>query len=354
MKYKIKSKATPTGRLLHKLKSTKAKASFMLLLIFFILILTGCNGGEVKAQLYAMNTVVDLTFYGGDETALVSSELNRLESILSVTREQSDISKINASNGNTVTVSEDTANVLKTAQTVYSDTQGCFDPTIYPVLRLWGFTGDSFRVPADSEINGALEKVGFASVSIDGCSLTAPKGVELDLGGIGKGYAGKMCRDLLKKSSVQSALLSIGGNVQTVGLKPDGSRWTVALKNPDGGDALCKISIGECAVVTSGGYERYFEENGKRYHHIIDPKTGRPAESEFKSVTVICEDGAVADALSTAFYVGGREVISKYLSGNSDVEVILYTNDNKLEATSGIKENIRDCTVQLYGAIKER
>ena len=318
------------------MKKKTIRPTAVLLLILLLLILTSCKGSETKSQLYAMNTVIDLTFYGEDKTALVSGELNRLESLFSVTREQSDISRLNRADGQSVTVSEDTASVLQTAGEVYRDTDGCFDPTIYPVVRLWGFTGDSFRVPDDAELQNALQYADFSRVSLDGASVTLQKGAQLDLGGIGKGYAGKKCRDLLKKSGVQSALLSLGGNVQTVGLKPDGSQWTVALKNPDGGKSLCKIRVGECAVVTSGGYERYFEQDGKRYHHIIDPKTGKPSDSEYKSVTVICEDGALADALSTAFYVGGEQVIRDYLSSHSGVDVILYTDDGRLLVSEGI------------------
>lgn len=322
----------------------------LLLLISLMLILTSCKGSETKSQLYAMNTVVDLTFYGGDKTALVSAELNRLESLLSVTREQSDISRLNRADGQSVTASDDTASVLETALEVYRDTDGCFDPTVYPVLRLWGFTTDSFRVPDSDEIENALKYTDFSRVSLDGSTVKLPKGFELDLGGVGKGYAGKRCRDILKENGVDSAIISIGGNVQTVGTKPDGSKWTVALKNPDGGESLCKITVGECAVVTSGGYERYFEQDGKRYHHIIDPKTGKPADSEFKSVTVICEDGAVADALSTAFFVGGRSVVKKYLAEHGDVDVVLYTNNNGIIVSRGIADNVQDCDFEILDA----
>lgn len=322
------------------------KSGIIMLSIFISLLFASCKGGETKSQLYAMNTVVELTFYGGDETALVSKELNRLESLFSVTREESDILKINSSEGKAVTVSEDTALALETARQVYTDTHGCFDPTVYPVVRLWGFTTDNYRVPDSTEIENALKYTDFSRVSIDGLQVCAPKGAQLDLGGIGKGYAGKRCRDLLKEKGVSSALLSIGGNVQTVGLKPNGTKWTVALKNPDGGKSLCKVRVGECAVVTSGGYERYFEENGEQYHHIIDPKTGRPADSEFKSVTVICADGALADALSTAFFVGGQEIVREYLSKHSGVDVILYTNNNELIASEGISNDMSDCVIQ--------
>lgn len=295
-----------------------------------------------------MNTIIEATFYGKDGSQLVSSELNRIEGLLSVTKDNSDIGRINSSDGNLVEVSEDTKNVLTTAIDIYNESDGDFDPTIYPIVELWGFTTDNYRIPSEEELNKAMSLVDFSKVKLTDNTVAVPEGVKLDLGGIGKGYAGEKCCEILKANDITSAILSIGGNVQTVGLKPDGSLWTVALKNPDGGENLCKIKVGECAVVTSGGYERYFEEDGKRYHHIIDPKTGKPAESEYKSVTIICSDGARADALSTAFYIGGEKLIKEYLNKYSDLNVILYTNDNELFITREISDS-----VTLSGAVSE-
>lgn len=303
--------------------------------------LSSCSNTEkIETELYAMNTVINLSFYGEDGSQLVSSELNRLERLFSATDAESDIGRINNSSGKAVSVSKDTIEALNTAKSIYNETDGCFDPSVYPVVKLWGFTSDEYNVPGDNEIEALLPYVDYSKVQINGDTVTVPNGAQLDLGGIGKGYAGGSCRDILVENGITSAVLSIGGNVQTVGLKPDGSLWTIGLKNPDGGENLCNIEVGECAVVTSGGYERYFEKDGKRYHHIIDPKTGKPADGEYKSVTVICSDGAQADALSTAFFVGGEKVVKEYLKNHKDVNVILYTDNNELYISRAIESSI--------------
>lgn len=301
-----------------------------------------------ESELYAMNTVVSLTFYGSDETAAVSAELNRLESLFSVTRESSDIGILNSSQGEAVDVSEETIDILNIAKSIYNDTDSAFDPTIYPVVRLWGFTTDEFSVPSDEELQQALKLVDFSKVEISADTVTLPQGAMLDLGGIAKGYAGRLCRDILKESGVESAVISIGGNVQTVGENPRNDKWRIALRNPDGGQYLCNILVDETAVVTSGGYERYFEIDGKRYHHIIDPSTGSPADSEFESVTVVAEDGAVADALSTAFFIGGQKLVKNYLAEHEEIGVVIYTVDGTLLVSENMSSG-----VELSGAVDE-
>lgn len=333
-----------------KLKNTLRALITVILVISILTSLSACEGEDQKyeSELYAMNTLVDLTFYGSDETAAVSAELNRLEALFSVTRENSDIGRLNSSQGKAIAVNKETIEVLNIAKGIYNETDNTFDPTIYPVVRLWGFTTDDFKVPTEEEIEAALKLVDFSKVEISADTVTLPQGAMLDLGAIAKGYAGKMCRDVLKENGVESAVLSIGGNVQTVGENPKDDYWKIALRNPDGGQYLCNILVGETAVVTSGGYERYFEIDGKRYHHIIDPSTGRPANSEFKSVTVVAEDGAVADALSTAFYVGGLELVKNYLAEHPEIGVIIYTVDDNLL----ISDNMSGY-VELSGAVKE-
>ncbi len=337
------------GRIM-KFKSQIKKISALFLAVTVLTSIASCEGEQKKyeSELYAMNTVINLTCYGSDATAQVSTELNRLESLFSVTRENSDIWRINSSQGCSIEISDETAEVLNIAEEIYNDTDTAFDPSIYPVVRLWGFTTDSFSVPSKADIQNALKLVDYSKVKIEGNTVTSPQGAMLDLGGIAKGYAGRICRDLLKANGVDAAVLSLGGNVQTVGKNPNGGKWKIALRNPDGGQYLCNILVDECAVVTSGGYERYFESDGKRYHHIIDPATGYPADSEFKSVTVIAQDGAVADALSTAFYIGGLQLVKEYLSSHSGIEVILYTNDNELIVSKDISSSL-----EFNGAIKE-
>ena len=162
----------------------------------------------------------------------------------------------------------------------------------------------------------------------------------VDLGGIAKGYASDKLAELLKKKGVKSAWLSLGGNVCAIGTKPDGSPWRSAVQNPaDENDYVGVVEISDACAVTSGGYQRYFEENGKKYHHIIDPATGKPAESGLTSVTIICKDGTKADALSTALYVMGLDDALAYWKTQDDFEVILVTEEGEVVATEGLKDS---------------
>ena len=180
-----------------------------------------------------------------------------------------------------------------------------------------------------------------------------PAGMEIDLGSIAKGYAGQQAAKLLREKGVTSALLNLGGNVQTIGSKPDGGAWQIAVKNPHSKEPMMVVSVRDKAVVTSGGYERYFEQDGKTYWHIMDPKTGRPADSGLLAVTVIGEDGAMCDGLSTSLFVMGLEKAAALWAESSDFEAIFIAADGTVYITDGLKEDFSllsdyaDTTVQV-------
>ena len=164
-----------------------------------------------------------------------------------------------------------------------------------------------------------------------------PEGFALDLGGIGKGYAAGRCKEILKAHGVTSALLSLGGNVSALGSKPDGTAWTVAIEDPDGGDYLGTVQIADQCVVTSGGYQRYFEQDGVRYWHILDPETGKPARSGMKSVTIVSADDTLADALSTALFVMGPERAAEFWRVHrAEFGAVWLTEDGRLFVTEGL------------------
>ena len=196
---------------------------------------------------------------------------------------------------------------VKRALEIAAETNGAYDPTVYPLMRAWGFTDGNYRVPADAELDALLQTTGWTEVSADGTTASLPEGFALDLGGIGKGYAAGRCKEILKAHGVTSALLSLGGNVSALGSKPDGADWTVGLQDPQTDGCFGYVSASDVSVVTSGGYQRYFEQDGVRYHHILDPKTGRPAASGLQSVSVVSQDDTLADALSTALFVMGLD-----------------------------------------------
>jgi len=217
------------------------------------------------------------------------------------------------------------------------ETGGAFDITVSPLCDLWGFWNHSFRIPEDYEIENTLKYVGYENIVFNNGEIFMPDGFSIDFGGIAKGYAGKCAADVLKERGVESAIITLGGNIQAVGSAPGGGEWCVGIKNPFGEDGYSGyVYVTDKAVVTAGGYERNFEEGGVKYHHIINRETGRPAETDIASVTVICTNGAVADALSTAFFVMGAEKTEKFCAErnfrvlNNDFSVVVIKEDGEV------------------------
>lgn len=338
-----------------------------LLLTIFALSLTAC--GETAAEsetrtVYAMDTVMNLTVYDENAAAALESaekELHTLdEAVLSRTAEGSELYALNTSNGETVEYGADDIlpALIETALTISDATEGAFDPTLAPVLDAWGFTKDERRVPSADELKELLSHTGCGKVALektaDGWTVTLLDGAQLDLGGIAKGYAGDAVRTVLAELNITSAVIDLGGDVGLLGAKPDGSDWRVAVKDPaDPSKFLGVLTAADTFVVTSGIYERGFEENGVRYHHIIDPKTGKPAESGLVSVTVVCGDGAWADALSTACFVlgeAGSLALRDTLAAekNLRIELILVTDDGHVRYTAGLAERFEPSEEGTY------
>lgn len=291
---------------------------------------------------FAMDTYMTFTVYGnGAETALQSAEdkIRELEGMWSVTDEQSDVYAINHSGGQPVKVNEETAGLLSFTLDMAAQTGGALEPTIYPVLRAWGFTTQENRIPSDIEIKELLEYVNYEKIELDDAYVRLDAGSMLDFGAVGKGYAGDEAAQILRENGITSALLDIGGNIQTVGAKTDGSNWRVGIKDPFTGGVLGVLEIADMAVVTSGCYERYFiGEDGKRYGHIIDPVTGYPVNNGIESVSVIAKEGKLCDALSTSLFVMGLESAKNYWSKHRNFDMIVIMEDGSIYITAPILE----------------
>ena len=295
-----------------------------------------------EATTFAMDTVMTFTVIheDGDEIIIdAEQEIRRLENLLSITLENSDISKLNAAAGKeAVRLSNDTLILLEAGKNLGAGTGGAFDIAISPIVKAWGFTEEEHHVPTREELDALLPLTDSSDiVFIDASTAYLQKeGMAVDLGGIAKGYASDKVASLLKGKGVESGIFSLGGNVYGIGTKPNGEKWQVALANPlDANDYCGLISIENQATVTSGGYQRFFEENGKRYHHIIDPETGYPAESGLLQVTIISESGMEADVLSTALYVMGLEDALAYWQEHGGFEAIFVTEAGEVVATEG-------------------
>ena len=307
--------------------------------------LSGCGWvnpqpAEAENSFFAMNTYMSFTAYGEEAEAALSDAEERveeLEALWSVTDEESEIYRANHSGGEPVQVSEETARLVSFTLEMAEKTDGALDPAIYPVLEAWGFTTDTKRVPAQEEIDALLEHVDYKKITLKGNLLTVPEGMELDFGAVGKGYAGDLAARAVRAQGVESAILSLGGNIQAVGSRPDGTAWRVGVRSPWEDGTLGVLKVSDCAVVTSGGYENYFEdEDGNIYWHILDPATGYPADSGLASVTIVCPEGRLGDALSTAFFVMGPQKAEEYWREEEGFEMLLVTKEGEILITEGL------------------
>ncbi|MBQ8509429.1 MAG: FAD:protein FMN transferase [Clostridia bacterium] len=288
-----------------------------------------------------MDTVMELTVYSDGEDILnqAAERITDLENKLSVTLPGSEIHTLNATG--TSVLSDETAFLLNTALALCEDTQGALDVTVYPVVCAWGFTTGEHRIPNDTELAALLANVNYSSVTLDGWNASIPDEVQVDLGSVAKGYTGDVLCNLLKENGVTSALLNLGGNVQALGSKPDGTPWRIAVQHPtDPDNYLGVLSLVNLAAITSGGYERYFVgDDGKTYWHIIDPATGKPADSGILSVTIVGESGLLCDAMSTALFVMGLDEASEYWRTHEGFEAIIVTDDGNIHITEGLRDS---------------
>ena len=313
-------------------------------ILILLLLLTGCTPKPVQQQFFAMDTVMSITAYGkeaGDAVTVAVARVNELEGLLSRTRTDSEVTTLYLAAPDAVTLSEDTLQVLALAQEWHQKTGSAFDVTIAPVTTAWGFGGSGdYQVPSPEKLEELLAMVDASSIILTETTAALPqKGMEIDLGGIAKGYAASQAEQILRNAGVEHALLDLGRNITVIGSKPDGTPWRIGVQDPNNsGDTVGVLELKDCSAVTSGGYQRYFEQNGKVYHHIIDPRTGYPADSGLLSTTVVCADTALADLLSTATFVLGQEDALALWRREGGFQLILVTDDGRVVVTQGLKD----------------
>ncbi|MCR5784892.1 MAG: FAD:protein FMN transferase [Eubacterium sp.] len=300
------------------------------------------NGVKVSKQyVFAMDTEMYLAIYGTEcEEAIEAAveEINRIDDLLSVGDEESEIFVLNSEGS--CTLSDETYELIERALEIGDLTAGALDITVYPLMEAWGFTTQDYRVPSESEIKELLEKMGADKISYDEDTkvMTLSEGTMIDLGAIAKGYTSSRLMEIFEEYDVNSAMVSLGGNIHVYGSKTDGSDWNVAIADPeDSSKYLGAVKVSDKCVITSGGYERYFEEDGVVYHHILDPSTGYPADSGVISVTIVSDDGTLADALSTSLFVMGLSKATEFWENHSDeFDFIIETDDGEIYITPGL------------------
>lgn len=329
----------------------KFKQIAVIIVFALLLMSVGCSKkseaevSEVKTS-YMMGTVITVSVYGPHRVEVAEKVLDRfkqLENLLSLNIPTSEVCQINKNAGvKPVKVSEDTFEVIRLSLEYADLTDGLFDPTIGPLVQLWGIGTSKARVPSKEEIQKALTLINYHNVVLDAKARTVylkEKGMVMDTGGITKGYSADQAMKIFKADkTVKSAFVNLGGNVMVYGKKPDKSLWTVGIQDPraERDELMAAVTVESQAVVSSGDYERYFMKDGVRYHHILNPKTGYPAESDLISTTIIGDNSTDGDGLSTSvFLLGVDKGIALAKSKGFDVMVI--TKEKKVYMSESLK-----------------
>ncbi|MEN6326188.1 MAG: FAD:protein FMN transferase [Syntrophomonas sp.] len=324
-----------------------------LLALSLSVFLAACNKSSlqpVKSEDFALGTIIDQEVYGANAQKAsdeVSAMIKELDALWTINSPGGDINKLNNNAGQGyVELKPETISILKEARKI-SDLSGgaAFDITVAPLVKVWGIGTEDSQVPADDLIKKLVALVNYKDVRVDETNNSASlsrKGQMIDLGGIAKGYIGDMAIEIYKKHGITSAFANLGGNVVALGKKPDGTLWKIGIQNPRGqnGETIGVVEVADKAVITSGDYQRYFIKDGKRYCHIIDPRTGYPINSGLISVTIIASSSADADGLAKAIVLGldkGMELVKNY----GQAEAIFITNDKKIYVTPGLKAKFR-------------
>lgn len=324
-----------------------------------VLLLSACGASQPETlSILAMDTAMTFSVYGNDADTVLSDaslEVRRLDALLSRTNPESAVTHLNA--GDQLQVGEEVCGLLAAAQEYSAATGSAFDITLAPVSTAWGFTTDSYQVPSQEELDTLLAHVGMEHIHLTENTASLDPGTQIDLGAIAKGYASDQLGALFERSGVERGWVSLGGNVLAWGSRPDGDPWEVGIQDPahpdDSSALVCSLFLEDAFAVTSGSYQRYFEQDGKRYHHILDPKTGAPAESGLVSVTVVADyapgSGTMCDALSTALFVmGAEDALSFWRSGTYDFELVLVTEDGRVLVTEGLADQYAPAEGSTY------
>jgi thiamine biosynthesis lipoprotein len=312
-----------------------------------LFLVSGCSDAPAPESGFVLGTVCTVDLYGRGSKALsraVFARLEELEDILSANREGTDLDRVNRGSGlESVAVRYELIELLEKALYYAEMSGGAFDPTVGPLVKLWGIGTDAPRIPSDEEIAEALALVGRRDVEINeaqGTVFLRRKGMALDLGAIAKGYAADEVVRLLAQKGIKMGLIDLGGNIFAYGERRKGQPWRIGVQDPgeQRGAYLGVLELSDKSVVTSGVYERYFEEGGRRYHHILSTVTGRPAETGLLSVTIAADSSTDADALSTAAFVLGWEKGRRLIEAVPGAGGIFVFEDLRVRITPGIKD----------------
>lgn len=320
-------------------------------LVGTLLLLVACNGVEddtksISQSTFILGTVVSVSIYGSEDEEIFEKLFDRMAAIeakMSKTIETSEVSRINLLSetgdiNNPIKIDSDVFTVLETALEYGHKSNGKFDVTLAPIVELWGIGSEHENVPNHETIKKLLLTVGLDKIKINGeNSISLKKNTKIDLGGIAKGYAADEVVEILKELGIKKAIINLGGNVKVLGEKSKGVAFRIGIQDPlsDRNNTLGVVEVSDKTVVTSGAYERYFEQDGKRYHHIFDPFTGYPYETNVLSVSVISDDSIVADVMSTILYLMDVNEGLAFVNTLEGVDCIYVTKDKEVYLSNG-------------------
>ena len=328
-----------------KLKKTLC----LLLALALAAVLLGCSGqtakqpDRVSKTTLALNTAVTVTLFGTEDSSLIDDcfELCRkYELVFSRTDEHSELYRLNASGS--MEVSPELLDVIQTALSYCELSGGAFDITLGRISDEYAFTSDEHHVPTEAELRELMLSTGWEKIELDGSRVTLHDGAVIDLGAIAKGYIADRLAEYLVENGQESAIIDLGGNIRCVGTKPDGSLFTVGIQYPFGEvkKSIASVKVDDLSVVTSGIYERSFEQDGILYHHILDPKTGRPCDNGLLAVSIISQKSVDGDALSTTCFVLGLDKGLELIESLDGIEAVFVTDDYALHYSSGFESYI--------------
>lgn len=318
-----------------------AKKMCGFLAIACVLGICGCDAAPAynSALGFYLDAVITISGYADKEILEGAVALcGEYEKIFSRTVKGSDVWRINHGEGSPVRVCGDTAELLTIALEVCEKSGGALDITIAPASDLWDFKADEPEIPDSGELSSAAELVDYTKLKLEGDMVTLPAGMAIDLGAVAKGYIADKAAEYLKEKGVESAILNLGGNVVALGRKPDGSKWSIGIQDPEkeNGRAGYSVLVADESVVTSGIYQRGFDKDGVRYHHILDRATGWPVQNGLASVTIIADSSAMADAMSTACFALGRDMGMSFAE-EMGVQAVFIGTDGKVSCTPALE-----------------
>lgn len=333
------------------------KLSLAIISLIVTTTIVGCGNNNVSNSSspltqtdFLMGTVVKISLYDKKDQNIINKGFDRikqLENEVSVNKEGTDLDKVNESAGKaSVKVKDDTYIITKTGLDYAKLSQGSFDITVGPIVKLWSIGLPEAKVPTQSEIDEKLKLVGYKDLQVndsDKSIFLKRSGMAIDLGGIAKGYAADVTSEVLKQNGVKSAIIDLGGNIFAIGSKPDGEPWKIGIQNPfdSRGQIVGSIEVKNKSIVTSGIYERFIEKDGKKYHHILNPFNGYPYDNEIAGVTIVSDKSIDGDALSTTVFSKGLKGGMGFVEETQGVDVIFVTKNKEVYITSGLKNNFK-------------